>query len=83
MNAVPSTCRATVTALTDLLEAELGGDEAALAHAHLAACARCREVLAGLRAVPGVVAALTRAPEPADLATRILASVHAARGRRR
>ena len=75
--AIPSTCRATVGAMTDLLERALGAGDVALAEAHLAACPRCREVLAALRALPAAIADLTRVPEPADLSARVLAAIEA------
>ncbi|MEJ7735042.1 MAG: zf-HC2 domain-containing protein [Polyangiaceae bacterium] len=73
--AIPSTCRATVGAMTDLLERTLGAGDLALAEAHLAACPRCREVLDALRALPAAIARLTSAPEPAGLSARVLAAI--------
>jgi hypothetical protein len=73
--AIPSTCRATVGAMTELLERTLGSGPEALARAHLAACPRCREVLDALRLLPSTLAELTDAPEPAGLSARILAAI--------
>jgi hypothetical protein len=74
-SAIPSTCRATVGAMTELLERSLGAGEVALAEAHLAACPRCREVLDALRALPAAIAQLTGVPEPPGLAARVLAAI--------
>src|SRR5215470_994023 len=66
-------------ALADFDAGVLAPAEADLLQAHVAACARCRAVLAGVHDVPQLLRALPPVRMPADVEARILAALDAER----
>jgi hypothetical protein len=66
-------------ALADFDAGVLDPAEAARLQAHVAGCARCRAVLAGVRDVPQLLRALPPVRMPADVEARILAALDAER----
>jgi hypothetical protein len=66
-------------ALADFDAGVLAPAEAAPLQAHVAGCARCRAVLAGVRDVPQLLRALPPVRMPADVEARILAALDAER----
>jgi hypothetical protein len=70
-------------ALADFDAGVLDPAESARLQAHVAGCARCRAVLAGVRDVPQLLRALPPVRMPADVEARILAALDAERHARR
>lgn len=67
--------------LSDYLDGDLGPAERAALEAHVAGCAECREVLAGLRRVVARAASLADTPPAADLWPGIAGALGPAAGR--
>jgi mycothiol system anti-sigma-R factor len=67
------TCQDFLTHAPPLIDGELGPDATAAAHAHLAACAACRRIVAGEREFRQLMRGQPREAAPPELRARILA----------
>jgi anti-sigma factor RsiW len=78
MSETPSGCRGFEADLSALLDGELAPERAAELRAHLAACADCRERLAGLARVDAALSAAPLPAVPASLRARLEARLESA-----